>query len=407
MTPDYTTLLSFYREQLKTHTSGYKATGWGNPIIQHHNFLLAAEVEGLASGMHILDVGCGLGDFYTFLKQSGIEVQYTGVDISPEMIAQAQARHPDATFYQQDLIETPLDEQFDYVFCSGTLNLRLPDHEHWLKAMIETLYDHCTRGIAFNMLSRHHAEDREDFQHAGDFYFADPADIFTLCQTLSRRVTINHSDNIETFNVYVYREESTACQKLANSLPLSREFDEVAQSIFGLACETQTLTWATDFLSQYPVTDAVQKAQAQLYLTTEDMESLKSLSESIVEAHPEADFFHFCLALALNKLGTPRIALDHALKALALDTENEQYLSHAICLMIACGQRAEALQLIPNLPCKAQQAFLEGHLWHTAQAYQKARACYEKALVLSPNYTLAQRCMEMLPKPHYASDDTP
>lgn len=397
MTPDYTKLLQFYRDNLNTYKDGYKATGWGNPIIQHHNFLLAAEIEGLKSGVRILDVGCGLGDFYTFLKARGIDVDYTGVDISSEMIAEAKVRHPDGTFYQQDLITAPLEEQFDYVFCSGTLNIRLENHDDWLKAMIATLYDHCICGISFNLLSQHHAQDREDFQHSGDFYFAEPAAIFNYCQTLSRRVSLNHSDNIETFNVYVYREEATACQKLVNSLPLTAEFDELAQSIFSLACETQTLHWASEFLAKFPITDAVRQSLAQLYLAAEDMDSLKALSQDVITLKPDADFFHFCLAIAHNRLGEPEIALDHALKARDLDEENEQYLSHTICLMIACGQQAEALKLIPKLTSEAQQAFLEGHLWHTAQAHEKARACYERALHLSPNYALAEQCLEMLP----------
>lgn len=397
MTPNYTQLLQFYREQLSTHESGYKATGWGNPIIQHHNFLLASEIEGLQPGMRVLDVGCGLGDFYQFLKNQDIDVNYTGVDICPEMISRAQILHPDATFFEHDVVQSPLESEFDYVFCSGTLNLRVDNHEDWLKGMITALYDHCSRGVAFNLLSLPHAQDREDFQHAGDFYFADPAKIFTHCQTLSRRVTLNHSDNIETFNVYIYREEATACQKLAKSLPLTSEFDETAQSLFSLACETQTLHWASEFLAGFPVTDALRQSLAQLYLAAEDMESLIALSQDVLQLTPHADFFHFCLALAHNRLGEPKIALEHAMNALALDDTNEQYLSHTICLMIANGQKTEALRLIPKVVSPAQQAFLEGHLWHTEQAHEKARECYESALRLSPNYTLAQQCLDMLP----------
>jgi SAM-dependent methyltransferase len=397
-TPDYTPLLAFYRELLQKHHTGYQATGWGNPIIQHHNFLLAAKIEGLQSGMRILDVGCGLGDFYTFLKTRGIKVDYTGVDISPEMIERARGLHLDATFHQQDLLREPLPSTFDYVFCSGTLNLRLPNHEQWIEAMLTALYDHCDRGMTFNLLSAHHAQDREDFQHAGDFYFADPSNIFNICQNLSRRVSLNHSDNIETFNVYVYREEPTACSTLSDSLALTEDFDEIAQNVFTLACETHNYQWADAFLTRFKTSQALLQAQAQLFLAVEDLVSLKLLSEQTLVHAPENHFFHFCLALAYNKLGELRAALQHAERALSLDEDNEQYLSHTICIMIESGKRSEALQLIPKLPSEAQQAFLEGHLWHTAHAYQKARACYERAIALSPNYILAQQCLEMLPQ---------
>jgi SAM-dependent methyltransferase len=411
MKPDYSQLLAFYQDHLHLHKTGYKATGWGNPIIQHHNFLLATEIDGLSDGMRILDVGCGLGDFYPFLKEKGFQVEYTGIDICPNMVAMAKERHPDAAFFLADLLDQPFETSFDYVFCSGTLNLRLPDYEQWLSHMLEGLFEYCERGICFNMLSHHHAQDREDFQQAGDFYFADPGHIFALCQGLSRRVSINHSDNIETFTVYVYKEESSACKKLARSLAPQTHYNDVAQSLFSQACDIGALHWAADYLEQFATppkgpSNQYKRSLAQLYLAQEDMVSLKTVCEQGICDDPEADYFHFCLALSHNRLGEPKIALAHAKEALALAPDNDQYLAHTVCLMIACGKRAEALKLIPKLPSAAQQAFLEGHLWHTAQVYSKARACYQRALTLSPNYTLAERCLEMLPQETPLKDAT-
>ena len=93
-------------------------------------------------------------------------------------------------------------------------------------------------------------------------------------------------------------------------------------------------------------------------------------------------------------------ALKHLERALALEPDNDQYLSHAICQLMACNKRSRALALLPKLPSAAQRAFLEGVLWHRAAAYQTARQCYELALQLSPNYTLAQNCLAVLSESH-------
>ncbi|MEJ2741064.1 MAG: methyltransferase domain-containing protein [Gammaproteobacteria bacterium] len=394
---DYTELLAFYRKHLNENKTGYRATGWGNPIIQWHSFDLITRLDGFGNGVRVLDVGCGIGDLLLFLRTRNISVDYVGVDVSPDMIRQAQALHPDATFLLRDITTEPLTDRFDYVVCSGTLNLRLVEHEQWLHTMIRSMYEHSQRGMAFNMLSQHYANDHEDFQHSGEFYFADPADIFNYCQTLTRRVSLNHSDNIESFTLYLYREESTTCDRQAAAYPFSREYDDSAHALFTYACDLQVYQWAEDFLLRFEPSIRTQHALAQLYLNSENTEQLFALSEQALANNPNDHFFHFCMGISQHRRDNMSSALDHLGKAIALEPNNDHYLSHAICLLIFAKKRSHALSLIPRISSAAQRAFLEGHLWHHAAAYQRARHCYENALALSPNYSLAQQAMDQLP----------
>jgi uncharacterized protein YceH (UPF0502 family) len=63
---------------------------------------LAAEVVG-GQG---LDIGCGPGQVAAYLAEHGL--QMTGLDLSPNMVAQAQARHPDIQVIQGSFVVPPM-----------------------------------------------------------------------------------------------------------------------------------------------------------------------------------------------------------------------------------------------------------------------------------------------------------
>jgi ubiquinone/menaquinone biosynthesis C-methylase UbiE len=62
----------------------------------------------------LLDVGCGTGGHFPFLKKwYSIE----GLDIDPHMLQVARKRHPDITFHQGDMVSFDLKKQYDAVTC--------------------------------------------------------------------------------------------------------------------------------------------------------------------------------------------------------------------------------------------------------------------------------------------------
>ncbi|MFA6097981.1 MAG: class I SAM-dependent methyltransferase [Patescibacteria group bacterium] len=75
----------------------------------------------VASGDSVLDAGCGNGRLLQMLEQKNIS--YTGIDISPRLVAIAKAQHPNQTFLAGDITNLPFpDNKFNAVFCIATLH---------------------------------------------------------------------------------------------------------------------------------------------------------------------------------------------------------------------------------------------------------------------------------------------
>lgn len=71
----------------------------------------------------VLDVGCGTGRLTAEIARAGAAV--TGIDSSPEMIAQARANYPALDFFVADVTTLAYCEEFDAVFSNAAL--------HWVK----------------------------------------------------------------------------------------------------------------------------------------------------------------------------------------------------------------------------------------------------------------------------------
>jgi ubiquinone/menaquinone biosynthesis C-methylase UbiE len=86
-------------------------------------------------GSNLLDLGCGNGRVIDILKS--IKIEYTGLDISEELIKLAQKKYPRRKFVVGDLLDTPFgDNEFDYALSLATLH-HIPSEELRLRALEE------------------------------------------------------------------------------------------------------------------------------------------------------------------------------------------------------------------------------------------------------------------------------
>jgi SAM-dependent methyltransferase len=208
-------LAGHYAALLDQHRDGPRAVGWHSAHVQMASFAQLAAMDGMAPGARVLDVGCGLGAFKTFLDQRGLEVDYTGWDVCAPLIEAARQRHPGVRFDARDLLQAPGDERFDVVVCAGALNLRLRDHEDWAGRMLQAMFDRCRVGMGVSLLSACFAIDHPLHITPLRHYYAAPQEVLAWCLGLSRQVVLDHCELAQSFAVYVYRRNTAPMGRLA------------------------------------------------------------------------------------------------------------------------------------------------------------------------------------------------
>ena len=116
-------LLSFYNMHYRKFGERPEALRWTpqGQLKRYHTFL---DIAPDLNNQKILDYGCGMADFYKFLKRRGIKVNYTGVDINENFINVAKKKFPECTFRVMNVDEDSLEGFYDYIFICGVSTSR-------------------------------------------------------------------------------------------------------------------------------------------------------------------------------------------------------------------------------------------------------------------------------------------
>jgi SAM-dependent methyltransferase len=201
-------IVSTYERALRKHGPGVRALKWADERSQQERFRLIAAV-GPWEGATVADVGCGLGDLFGFLREAGHDIRYAGYDLSPRMVAAARRRYRDrrARFEVRDVLAAGFPRRFDYVVASGTFNLKVADHDRFLRRMLTAMYGACRRAIAFNVF--HPYEDARwtaVVEWAG--YYCVPRErVLGWCHRLSRQVEVGPAVGEEESTIFVRRPQ--------------------------------------------------------------------------------------------------------------------------------------------------------------------------------------------------------
>lgn len=150
----------------------------------------------------VLDIGCGLGDFYQFLKGAGRACRYTGVDIVPEYIEECRKKFPEARFLLCNVITEGIGETYDSIVLSQALNHRYHDSDNMevLKTALRLAFAHTRISVSFDLLSSY-----VDFHEAYLFNYS-PEEVFRFAKTLTRRVALRHDYRPFEFAIQLFHE---------------------------------------------------------------------------------------------------------------------------------------------------------------------------------------------------------
>jgi len=175
-----------HRDSLTRHGHHPHALYWSSREVQELRFAKLAEI-GIQSGDCLLDVGCGFGDLRSWLLAQGIEVGYSGLDLSPDLLAEAGRLHPDVIFHHGDLFDLAVPEHsFDWIFLSGALNEQLHDGGDYARATLARMFALCRKGVALNLLDARHGPTAA----AHDLQSFLPQEMVAFCQRLGAQVDL-------------------------------------------------------------------------------------------------------------------------------------------------------------------------------------------------------------------------
>ena len=192
------TIIENYRNLFLKHGSGPEVGQWS---LEGQQFRFEKLIQiGDLRGCRVLDVGCGLGDLYPLLLKRFDNIDYTGIDIVPDLIENAAKKYANAKFLCQDILTDGIDGMFEYAFISGMFNNPIINCTDFMKKIISQVFQHCTKGFAFNFISTY--VNHIDLGMA----YHDPIDIFEFClKSLTRKATMHHHYERCDVAVYLYR----------------------------------------------------------------------------------------------------------------------------------------------------------------------------------------------------------
>jgi len=159
------------------------------------------------SPVRLLDLGCGASHLYQYLREvNRDDVDYAGLDLSPEFIRLCRSKFPDRTYYCLDILDPAAEvPKCDYAVMNGlfTEKCSLSFDEMWdyVQAMLARAFGMASAGIAFNVMSKQVDWERGDLFHL-------PLDLLAefLAHDLSRHFVIRNDYGLYEYTVYVYHD---------------------------------------------------------------------------------------------------------------------------------------------------------------------------------------------------------
>jgi SAM-dependent methyltransferase len=166
----------WYAPKLAEHGATAAGVDWNSEASQALRFRQLLRIAEGVPRCSINDFGCGYGALAAHLE--GTDVDYTGFDVSPRMVALAREQHPERRFTDRLEDLGPAD----FTVASGVFNLRfdVPD-DAWtayVHETIATIAARSRRGFAFNMLTSWSDPDRM----RPDLFYGDPTAFFAHCK---------------------------------------------------------------------------------------------------------------------------------------------------------------------------------------------------------------------------------
>ncbi|MFA9270347.1 class I SAM-dependent methyltransferase [Svornostia abyssi] len=203
--PRYRAIVDHYEACLEEHGDTHLGVDWPNAedAETRHGVMLELVRDRPAT---LLDFGCGASHFYEHIVREGVTgIDYAGLDLSARFVELSRQKHPGNRYWCADILDEDVElPRFDYVVMNGvfTEKLDLPFDEMFafVRRVVERVWEHTDRGLAFNVMNKHVDWERDDLFHLP---FDDLA--AWLVGSVSRNIVMRADYGLYEYTTYVYR----------------------------------------------------------------------------------------------------------------------------------------------------------------------------------------------------------
>ena len=193
----------YYTNKIKTFGRSPEGVDWNGIESQEIRFEQLSKIFENEKSIQfsLLDFGCGFGSYLTYLENININIDYTGYDISEEMIKNAKLQFDGKGNWIQEI---PGNFRTDYVVASGLFNVKLnqniKDWESYILNPLTLINNISINGFSFNILTSY-----SDKEYMKDYlYYASPEFFFNHCKVnYSREISLIHDYNLYEFTILV------------------------------------------------------------------------------------------------------------------------------------------------------------------------------------------------------------
>tara|TARA_B100001167_G_scaffold174750_1_gene127578 strand:- start:321 stop:920 length:600 start_codon:yes stop_codon:yes gene_type:complete len=190
----------FFNKLVEKHGYSPKSLAYSGEKSQKIKFNIVTEV-GIEDNCSVLDVGCGFGDYFNYLKQRGIKnVKYCGIDISNKIVDFAKEKNSLANVIQGNVLDLSDDEKYDYVISLGFNCVKTGTNWETLTQVLDKMWKLSKKGIAYNAVSTFSETSPRKI------YFVSPAKVIDYIMTnLTYKVVFRHDYMPHDFTIFAYK----------------------------------------------------------------------------------------------------------------------------------------------------------------------------------------------------------
>tara|TARA_B100000378_G_scaffold127780_1_gene103168 strand:- start:1692 stop:2291 length:600 start_codon:yes stop_codon:yes gene_type:complete len=190
----------FFNKLVEKYGYSPKSLDYSGEKSQKIKFNIVTEV-GIEDNCSVLDVGCGFGDYFNYLKQRGIKnVKYCGIDISNKIVDLAKEKNSLVNVIQGNVLDLSDDEKYDYVISLGFNAVKTGSNWETLTQVLDKMWKLSKKGIAYNAVSTFsEAKPRK-------IYFVSPAKVIDyIMNNLTYKVVFRHDYMPHDFTIFAYK----------------------------------------------------------------------------------------------------------------------------------------------------------------------------------------------------------